>query len=204
MLLFPRESLTERELMIDLRVAHTLKTGEMTLAEWFRELDEYTQRIPLEVLTEGLKRLCLDNAEIRPFVQFSPERYRRNLMRAGLAYHALILCWRNGQRSPIHDHRGSACGVRVISGEATETIFEMTEEGHVFPVRTRKLTEGFICATEDLDIHQLSNLQPNKADLITLHIYSPPLLVMGQYSLMDSIVREFRDEVHTFSEGAGI
>jgi cysteine dioxygenase len=66
------------------------------------------------------------------------------------------------------------------------------------------MAEGFICATEDLDIHQLSNLQPNKADLITLHIYSPPLLVMGQYSLMDSIVREFRDEVHTFSEGAGI
>src|SRR5207249_9400570 len=115
-------------------------------------------------LTEGLKRLRLDIAEIRPFTQFSLERYRRNLMRAGPAYHALILCWRGGQRSPIHDHRGSACGVRVIGGEATETIFEMTEEGHVFPVRTRKLPEGFICATEDLDIHQLSNLQAGTAD----------------------------------------
>jgi len=60
----------------------------------------------------------------------------------------------------------------VISGEATETIFEMTEEGHVFPARTRKLTEGFICATEDLDIHQLSNLQPNQADLITACLFA--------------------------------
>jgi cysteine dioxygenase len=66
------------------------------------------------------------------------------------------------------------------------------------------LTEGFICATEDLDIHQISNDQPEGSDLITLHIYSPPLLVMGQYSLDESFHREFNDEVHVLTEGAGI
>jgi len=185
-------------------VNQSCKVAEVTLKEWFAELDEYQERIPLEVLIQGLERLRLDRAEIQPFVQFSSERYRRNLMHAGPAYHALILCWRNGQCSPIHDHRGSACAVRVIVGEASETIFAMTEEGFIFPVRTRTLPEGFICATEDLDIHQLSNFQPKQADLITLHIYSPPLLVMGQYSLNDTIVRDFEDEVHAFCEGAGI
>lgn len=87
---------------------------ELTLDKWFAELDRHQERIPLEVLTRGLKRLRLDPAEISPFIQFSPERYRRNLMRAGPAYHALVLCWRNGQHSPIHDHRGSACGVRIL------------------------------------------------------------------------------------------
>ena len=125
-------------------------------------------------------------------------------MHAGPAYHAWILCWRAGQRSPIHDHRGSSCGVRVISGEATETAFEMTEEGHVFATRTKKLSEGFTCATQDMDIHQLSNLQSAGRDLITLHIYSPPLLVMGQYSLTDTTVRDFNVAVHAFTEGAGI
>ena len=177
---------------------------ELTLEQWFAELDLHRGRIPLDVLTNGLKRLHVDLVSVRPFVQFSPERYRRNLMHEGPAYHALVLCWRNGQRSPIHDHRDSACAVRVLSGEATETVFDMTEEGQVFPVRTRRLREGFMCATQDLDIHQLSNDQPNDADLITLHLYSPPLLTMGQYSLTDSIMREFKDEVHVFAEGAGI
>lgn len=182
-----------------------LRAGmDLTLEQWLTELDEYRDRIPLSVLTTGLKRLQLNLQELQPFIQFSSERYRRNLFHAGPAYHALVLCWRAGQRSPIHDHRGSACGVRVLSGEATETVFEMTEEGHVFPVRTRKLAEGFICATQDQDIHQLSNLQLNHADLITLHIYSPPLLIMGQYSLTEPLVREFRDEVHAYTEGAGI
>lgn len=175
---------------------------DLTLESWFTELDQYRERIPLSVLTDGLKRLRVGFSDVQSFVQFSTERYRRNLMHAGPAYHALVLCWRNGQTSPIHDHRGSSCAVRVIKGEATETVFNITDEARVFEARTRKLPEGFMCATQDLDIHRISNLQADGADLITLHLYSPPLLVMGQYSLNDSVVMEFRDEVYAL--GAGI
>src|SRR5262245_24843093 len=121
-----------------------------TFKEWFTQLDQYREPIPLQVLTEGLRRLPDDWRELHNFVQFSPERYRRNLVHAGPAYHALLLCWLSGQHSPIHDHRGSACAVRVLRGEATETVFEMTEEGNVFPTQTRTLQEGFLCATQDL------------------------------------------------------
>lgn len=41
-------------------------------------------------------------------------------------------------------------------------------------------------------------------DLVTLHIYSPPLLVMGTYSLTDDRVGEFVPPVHEFTHGAGI
>lgn len=177
---------------------------QLTFEQFFAKLDACTTQIPLGVLTAALKRLRLDFNAVEKFAQFSPERYRRNLMRAGPVYHALVLCWRNGQRSPIHDHRGSSCAVRVIRGEATETIFEMTAHDHVYAVRTRKLSEGYICATQDQDIHQISNLQRGNADLVTLPIYSPPLLVMGQYSLTDPVVREFKDEVYAFTEDAGI
>jgi len=175
----------------------------MDLNQWFAELDEYQERIPLPVLTAGLKRLSVDLDAVRPYMQFSHERYRRNLMHQGPSYHALILCWRKGQASPIHDHRGSSCAVRVLCGQAVETVYEMTEEGWVFPVRTRQLCSGFMCATQDLDIHQLANGQA-EGDLVTLHIYSPPLLVMGQYSLTDPGRSEFKDEVYAFAEGAGI
>jgi len=51
-------------------MAQTFKTAELKLEEWFAELDQHTERIPLPVLTEGLKRLRLNSAEIRPFIQF--------------------------------------------------------------------------------------------------------------------------------------
>jgi hypothetical protein len=34
-------------------------------------------------------------------------------------------------------------------------------------------------------MHQISNLQAGDADLVTLHVYSPPLMWMGTYSLTD-------------------
>jgi cysteine dioxygenase len=176
----------------------------MTFDELFHELDQYPGRVPLDVLDGRLKDLEIDPAEIEPFVKFAPDCYRRNLMRAGPGYHALILCWKNGQRSPIHDHRGSSCGVKVIRGTATETVFDRTPAGHIYAVSSKKLREGYTCGTQDEDIHQISAIEPDGGDLVTLHIYSPPLLVMGTYSLTNTRVGNFSDPVFEFCEGAGI
>lgn len=176
----------------------------MTLDEFFAELDQHGTRVPLRLLDERMRDVTIDFADVQQFVHFGDATYRRNLLRAGPAYHALILCWRPGQRSPIHDHRGSSCGVKVLKGSATETVFERTAAGHIFPTKTRQLAEGYCCGTQDDDIHQLSNIDPTGGDLVTLHIYSPPLLVMGTYSLTSTKVGEFADRIYEFCEGAGI
>ena len=176
----------------------------MTLDEFFAEMDQYDGRVPLRRLDLRLRELQIDWSDIAEFARFGPETYRRNLMRAGPAYHALILCWRNGQRSPIHDHRASSCGVRILKGTATETLFDRTPAGHVYATSSRKLPTGHCCGSQDADIHQLSNLEPDGGDLVTLHIYSPPLLVMGTYSLTKTAVGVFEDQIYDFSGGAGI
>jgi cysteine dioxygenase len=176
----------------------------ITLDELFRDLDRHADRVPLRYLAERLRQLSFEWSELDPFVNFGTDTYRRNLLRAGPAYHALVLCWRNGQRSPIHDHFGSSCAVRVLRGTCTETIFERTQAGHLFPTETHELPEGFCCGSQDQDIHQISNIAEGGGDLITLHVYSPPLLAMGQYSLTDPTRKEFTDAVHSFAEGAGI
>jgi hypothetical protein len=50
----------------------------------------------------------------------------------------------------------------------------------------------------------MSNLQADGRDLVTLHVYSPPLVVMRKYSLTDSSIAEFVDPVREFAQGAGI
>lgn len=176
----------------------------LTLAEFLAELDGYAGRVPLDELRERLDALDISYEDIKPFARFGRDSYQRNLMHAGPGYQALILCWRAGQRSPIHDHRGSSCGVRVIRGTLTETLFERTPEGLVFPTLTHELREGGVCGSQDSDMHQVSNLQPPGCDLITLHVYSPPLLKMGTYSLTDTHVGEFADPVVGFVAGDGI
>lgn len=176
----------------------------LTLSDFLARMDRHPERVPLDELTRLMGELSITLDDVREFEQYGQETYRRNLMHAGPGYHALILCWKNGQRSPIHDHRGSSCGVRVLKGVATETYFDKSPNGQIYAVSSRELREGQICGSQDADIHQISNLQPGSAELVTLHVYSPPLLVMGTYSLFDKSVGEFSDPVFEFCHGAGI
>jgi cysteine dioxygenase len=173
--------------------------------EALRELDSYDSRIPLAVLNDWLKRMRVTLDDVRPFLCFSADHYVRNLMHAGPSYQALVLCWHSGQRSPIHDHRGSSCAVKVIAGVATETIFAQAANGMMYATGSRQLATGDSCASQDADVHQMSNLQAEGTDLVTLHIYSPPLYRMNMYSLVDAKVKQFFDPVNEeFLSGAGI
>jgi cysteine dioxygenase len=170
-----------------------------TLQELFAYLDALQGRAPLAELTAEMAKLEIDCADLVSFLRFSDHGYTRNLVRAGPWYNALALCWKNGQRSPIHDHKGASCGVRVLRGTLTETLFEIAPNGHVKAMFSRDLPPGSVIGSEDSDIHQVSNLQSGNADLVTLHVYSPPLLWMGTYSLLDrtrgkeAMFVEFRD-----------
>ena len=171
----------------------------------FAQLDRVEERLPLPVILDWLQDTRLTAADLTDYLRFSRERYVRNLVHAGPAYQALVLCWRNGQRSPIHNHRGSNCGVKVLRGVATETVFTRAPNGMVVADRSRDLPPEHICASADDDIHQVSNLQAGGADLVTLHVYSPPLLRMEVFSLETPAVREWDDPISDpFALGGGL
>jgi cysteine dioxygenase len=174
-----------------------------SLETLYQYLDGLRERASLEDLKSRLARLDISCDDLAEFVRFSDRQYARNLVRGGPWYHALVLCWKNGQRSPIHDHKDSSCGVRVLRGTLTETFFEFAANGHIKATHSRELTAGSVCASQDTDIHQVSNLQAGVADLVTLHIYSPPLLWMGTYSLVDR-TRGQEPMFVEFSDAAGI
>ncbi|MEM6799726.1 MAG: cysteine dioxygenase family protein, partial [Planctomycetota bacterium] len=156
-------------------------------------------------LRDWIQRCPLRLADVEPYCRFNPARYVRNLLYEGHGYHALVLCWRSGQRSPIHDHRGSGCAVKVLAGQAIETSFRRAPNGMVVPTGSRTLLEGESCYSEDADMHQVSNLQAGNADLVTLHVYAPPLLNMSIYDIDGSEPREYHDPVLTdLTAGAGI
>ena len=174
------------------------------LAPLFTYLDSLTQRPSVEALEERLTALDITLDDVAGHVHFSPNHYLRNLIREGPHYQALALCWRSGQRSPIHNHGHSVCGVRVLTGTVTETKFDRTPCGQLKPTLTRDLPTGSVCVTLDNDTHQVSNLQAADTDLVTLHIYSPPLLKMETYSLTDTTVGEFRPMDYDYIHGEGI
>jgi cysteine dioxygenase len=175
------------------------------IARAFAALDREAGQLPLPLLLEWLNEMPLTVDVLANYLIFNPQRYVRNRVHDGLTFQALVLCWRNGQRSPIHNHRGSVCGVKVLRGVATETLFAPAPNGMILPVKSHELPAGHICVSVDEDIHQISNLQAGGADLVTLHVYSPPLLRMDMFSLESPVINEWDDPINDpFPLGGGI
>jgi len=136
---------------------------------------------------EGLSALLggveVTDEELRPYVSFKEGTYARHRVHLGAHAELLVLCWRPGQRTPIHDHAGSYGAVRVLRGVMWETLFEMEEgEGLVYD-SSREWTPGHVTGADVPDIHQLGNPDVSGQDLVTLHLYAPPLTSLNVYKV---------------------
>ncbi len=179
-----------------------------TIPECLRELTEYasglTERFAVADLRKRLEALDISVEDLADYAISDKNGYRRNLVYECDMADFLLLYWRSGQRSPIHNHAGSTCGFKVLKGTGMETVFDMTPCGQVVANKTTVMNEGYICAAQDADIHQVSNLQAPGQDLITLHIYSPPLRVMDQYSITGGPVERYQPMIFEHADGSGI
>ena len=152
-------------------------SGTSDLIEW---LDGLNRRPGLNELDNRLSNLKVDLKEIKSRIGYSEDGYQRNVVKKNEHYEVVIICWTPGQETPIHDHVGSDCAFLILSGEATETIYEANDEGLAVRVNERKYLPGEVCAAEEPDIHRVSN--ETNGSLINLHVYTPPLSGFKMYS----------------------
>jgi len=151
------------------------------LAPLLSYLDSLSSRADLAILSDLLAKISITRADILPACTFGVNGYRRNTISESKWYELLALCWRSGHCTPIHDHHGVSCAFKVVEGTGTEIRFVQTPSGLVCPTATTLMAPGYICAAQDSDIHQVANMQPPGVDLITLHLYSPPIVSMKTY-----------------------
>ncbi|MDT7809824.1 MAG: cysteine dioxygenase [Acidobacteriota bacterium] len=121
--------------------------------------------------------------ELRPYVGFKVGTYARHRVHLGEHAELLVLCWRPGQRTPIHDHAGSFGAVRVLRGVMWETLFEMSEAEGLAYKSAREWMPGRVTGADVPDIHQLGNPEVSGQDLVTLHLYAPALTSLNVYKV---------------------
>ena len=159
--------------------------GYQRILQLFQIWDRREEAIAFAELIAALQRLDLDRWDLEGALTFGERTYGRASIRRRRHYEALVLCWRSGQRSPIHDHAGSSCAVRVIEGRATETQFIRSPCGRLVPRRSRTFGAGAVTGCCGGETHQMANLEPPGHDLITLHVYSPPPASNWRFYLLE-------------------
>jgi len=152
------------------------------LAELIDYLGSLERRADLAVLSHLLRKLDVTRADVASACAFGVNGYRRNVLAASAHFELLALTWRSGHCTPIHDHEGVSCAFKIVEGVGTEIRFTKTPSGLICPVGSCPMPQGYICAAEENDIHQVANMQAPGQDLITLHIYSPRIAKMNVYT----------------------
>src|SRR5215813_8448657 len=146
----------------------------MNLVSSIEELKHRAKEMKLPDLRRFISNLKPERSEIEPYLLFTRDRYARNLVYKCENFECLVLCWRPGQRSPIHDHGSSICAVYALEGLLSADNYRKTSNGHIRADYSEDFKPGSVLSIQTTEIHQVSNLQ-DAAPLISLHFYLGPL-----------------------------
>lgn len=161
-------------------------------------------------LTELMSSFELKPENWTKFVHFDKFKYTRNLIANGKdsRFGLMILAWGPGQQSPIHNHNGSHCIMRILQGTLTEKLYtrsldEAAMESDVsfsetispdeseFYEKTREteLKSGQTAYIHDkIGWHRVSN-SSTEHSAVSLHLYAPPIERCKTYCDVEGKVR---------------
>jgi cysteine dioxygenase len=154
--------------------ANWTKNNHRGLAWLVEELDAHGGLLDESTVRKLLTEANLDRAEVAPYVEQRAETYARRCVVRRENYEVLVLTWASTQGSVAHDHSGSLCGLKVVQGSLIEQLFDDAPDGRVRKTTAIRLGPGQITIDPGVVVHSLSNGEPVE-DLVTVHIYSPPL-----------------------------
>jgi cysteine dioxygenase len=160
----------------------------LTFSELVEQLTAQTSPPSLEQINSWLANVEITPIDVEPYLGFKEGNYWRHRVCRNQAVEMLIICWRPGQKTPIHDHNGSHGVVRVQQGLMWETTFSYEEETGPCFATGRECPAGTVTGAGVPDIHQLGNPEASGQDLVTVHVYAPPLGVLNTYKVGSSQV----------------
>lgn len=159
-------------------------------------------------LTDLINSFKLEPSDWKDFVHFDKNKYTRNLIGLGKddRFGLMILAWGPGQKSPIHDHNGSHCIMRVLGGTLVETLYNKSSaselgadsDSSLSPIeeferytktRETKLETGRTAYIHDkIGWHRVSNAS-SQEPAVSLHLYAPPIEKCKTYCEIEGKVR---------------
>jgi cysteine dioxygenase len=158
-----------------------LKDAPLSLRSLVAALESLSSAPSLAEIYDWLEKSQISVEELLPYSGFKEGNYWRHRVCRNEFVEMLVLCWRPGQRTPIHDHNGSHGGVKVCKGMLWETTFRFDAVAGLRYKSAREYPPGAVTGSDVPDIHQLGNPDVSGQDLITLHVYAPPLGVLHTY-----------------------
>ena len=131
---------------------------------------------------EVIRSVKISSSAFEDYCSWSKDLYTRNCIVNTEKFELILLCWEPGQITPIHDHGGEECWVRVIQGEFREKIYKVDDAGKLSAVDSLLSTTGNITYMVDfMGFHSLENSSNTRS--MTLHLYAKPIRTCNAFDV---------------------
>lgn len=168
--------------------------NQLSLAGLIAAADGLRTRPTFAELQSLLRRAEIGESELRPYVKFRPGTYVRTRALRNEHVELLVLCWKPGHYTSIHDHNGSYSVIRVLQGRMHETLYDYDPQRGLCEGESYTWGPGHVTVADIPDIHRIGNAPDSGEDMITLHCYSPPFDVIRTYKVGSTETGTLRPE----------
>lgn len=153
-----------------------------------------------DAITTDIVTRCVDSTAVgvdalKEYIWWRDEFYTRNLIYRDELFEVMTICWKAGQKTPIHTHNGQLGWMTVPQGEVVIDNFHHEScnapenqnvvgidclggatKIHLEPVGSLRCNDssGVAIVSKLQSIHRIMNNDPSAAGCISLHIYSKP------------------------------
>ena len=153
-----------------MNVSHQNQQSDQPLSELVATLSEEDSPNFRDIICSmKMPRSAFENC-----CSWSSKTYTRNCIAQNEKFELILLCWEKGQKTPIHDHGGEECWVRIIQGEFKETIYNVDDAGKLHAGKSIITKTGDVTYMIDfMGCHRLENLSNKRS--MSLHLYAKPI-----------------------------
>jgi len=173
--------------------------ASLTLCEFLRKvacIDE--DKFCLETFKCLVERLDLPDKLLNEHIFFDDKTYARNLICLTPRFEVLVMCWKPGQLSVVHDHLDSFATIRVFRGTLYNEFYRRVDDGSKegyakLEPTTERLDGAGAWVNMDLEgVHKMGNRADATEDLVTLHFYAKPLREINVFDVENESVERVR------------
>ncbi len=143
---------------------------------------------PNQGYLEIIRAMEIPYDEWERFFTWKEEGYTRNSVFKNDKYELLVICWEQGQDSPIHDYDSKEAWIHILRGQLKEEKFKKRDDGKIERVSTVTLgPHDFSFISGHVGLHRYVNTFESRT--VSLHIYVHPLTTWNEY---DAALDSFR------------
>ena len=88
------------------------------------------------------KRINIPKSEFQKFISWDASDYTRNCIEHNDDFELILICWKPGDETPIHDHNNQRCWVYQVEGKMFEERFVKDAEGNLIKDHEMTLNKG--------------------------------------------------------------